>query len=112
MDVLISIINKLIIIMMKFSLVLVIGFYVLFLTACQKDKEMAAAHEEWSVMFRKAGDLRNPAEFMSPEEIKEIQDAFERIDRKNNRSYGVETTPPFSGGKSERYGDLLSDDRK
>lgn len=61
---------------MKNIYVLMLCLGVLFLTGCQKDDE---ATGDETVFFKKVGDPRNPADFMSREEIKVIEDAFRSV---------------------------------
>lgn len=62
--------------------VLLLFLGVLFLTGCQKNEELQFAEEGSAIPFRKLGDPRDPAEFMSPEEIKMVQDAFNNMEGK------------------------------
>lgn len=85
---------------MKNLCVLTICLGFLFLTGCQKSEEVTAADDDAAITFKKAGDPRDPAEFMSPEDIKMIQEAFNDMKGKKLENPVIEIEQPLTKGNS------------
>lgn len=67
---------------MKKLCVLMTGIVVLFLVSCQQKEDIELQQENVEYNFKKLGDKRNPAEFMSPEDIALVQDVFKATEGK------------------------------
>lgn len=87
---------------MKKLCVLIAAVSLLFIVSCQQREEVTptdglVTDKEYPSGFRILGDPRDPSEFMSPEEIKTIQDAFKAMENKTLKNPVVKL-PETRGG--------------
>lgn len=89
---------------MKYLSTLILLLGVFLLTGCQKDDEATGGD---TVSFKKVGDPRNPADFMSREEIKVIEDAFLGILARKKDDPDSQIKDYLYGGKAGTLGDSI-----
>lgn len=73
----------------------------LFLTGCQEKEEMQTISDNKAAVFKLAGDPRNVEEFMTPEDIQTIQDAYNSMQGKTFKGSVVEIDEPNTKGRSK-----------